>query len=427
MHEHGVDVSVLAVGAGCIALWALVARRLAGWNISSAMAMVVLGVVVANEPLDLIAPSPTSDTVRLLVEGALVLVLFSDASRVNVGGLRADRGLPARLLLVGLPLTIGLGFAAAALVTDLDLWLCALVAAALAPTDAALGAPVVADRHVPMRIRRTLNVESGLNDGLATPLVTFFVAGAVAEAGSLPDVSPGSALIELAGGLVVGVAVGVAGGWLLRVAQDRSWTSRAAGGIVVPALALFSYAAALELGGNGFVAAFVGGLAFGSTQRDPAEVGELGERLGELLGLVVWLLVGTLVVDVLADVTWEMVVFAVLALTVLRMAPVALALTGTGLSGVTVAFVGWFGPRGLASIVFALIALDALPAAEGSAVISMVMLTVVLSVVVHGLTAGPLARRYGARAGQLGDGQPEHLPGVDDALAPRRVAEHHHR
>ena len=165
------------------------------------------------------------------------------------------------------------------------------------------------------------------------------------------------------------------------------------------------------MGGNGFVAAFVGGLVFGSTQRDAAEIGELGERLGELLGLVVWLLVGTLAVGVLDDLTWGMVGFAVLALTVLRMVPVALALSGARLSRDTVAFIGWFGPRGLASIVFGLIALDALPAAEGDPVISIIMLTVLLSVLLHGVTAAPLAHRYGERARRLHQGRPEHQRG----------------
>src|SRR4051812_19997997 len=223
MHEHGLDATAIVVGAACVAVWALTARRLANWNVSSAMAMAVLGCAAANQPLRLLDVAPSSGTVRLIVELTLVLVLFSDASRVNVRSLKTDRGLPTRLLLVGLPLTILLGFAAATLLTNLDPWLCALVAAALAPTDAALGAPVVADPHVPMRIRRTLNVESGLNDGLATPLITFFAAGAVGEAGSLPHVSPTSALVDLAIGVGVGVAVGAGGGWLLRVARARRW------------------------------------------------------------------------------------------------------------------------------------------------------------------------------------------------------------
>lgn len=420
-------MGVVAVGAACIALWALTARLLDRWNISPAMAMVGLGVLVANRPLDLIDPAPKSTTVRLVAELALALLLFSDASRVSLRGLRGDSLLPARLLFVGLPLTIALGVAAVSILTDLDPWLCAVVAAILAPTDAALGAPVVADTRVPERIRRTLNVESGLNDGLATPLVTFFIAGAVAEAGSRSTLTPSGALTDLALGVAVGIGLGAGGGWLLQVVRHRGWTSPNGTAVIVPALAIGCYAAALHLGGNGFVAAFVAGLAFGGTQRDAAEIGELGELLGDLLALVVWLIGGTLVVDVLTDVTVTTIALAVLSLTVLRMVPVALALIGCGLDRGSVAFIGWFGPRGLASIVFGLIALDTLPATEGDAVIAIVGLTVLLSVMLHGLTANPLTRRYGNRAATLDRGQPEHhqAPGIEPI--PRRIGSHRDR
>jgi NhaP-type Na+/H+ or K+/H+ antiporter len=425
VQEHGLDTETLVVGAACIALWALTARRLAAWNISSAMAMVVLGVVVTNPPLDLIDLNPTSESVKLITELALALVLFSDASRVNLRALRTDPGLPTRLLLIGLPLTIASGFIAATLLTDLDPWLCALAATALAPTDAALGAPVVADPRVPIRIRRTLNVESGLNDGLATPLVMFFLAGAVAEAGSV-HFSPGSALADLAVGLLAGVAIGLGGGSLLWVARGRGWTTSTSVAILVPTLALASYFAALELDANGFVAAFVGGLVFGSTQRDAGEIGEFGEELGELFGLAVWLIVGALAVEALDDATWGMFALALLALTVLRMIPVALALIGSGLNRKTVVFVGWFGPRGLASIVFGIIALDALPAAEGQPVISLITLTVLLSVLLHGVTARPFAGRYAEQADNLENDDAE--PSTrSDRLRPRHLGEHSER
>lgn len=421
MQEHGLGTDTLAVAAACVAVWALTARRLANWNISSAMAMVVLGVVVTNPPLDLVDLSPTSESVKLITELALALVLFSDASRVNLRALGTDPGLPTRLLLIGLPLTIALGFLAAALLTDLDPWLCAVAATALAPTDAALGAPVVADPRVPMRIRRTLNVESGLNDGLATPLVMFFLAGAVAEAGSV-HFSPASALTDLAVGLLAGVAIGLGGGWLLRLARSRQWVTPTSVAILVPTLALASYFAALALDANGFVAAFVGGLVFGSTQHDAGEIGEFGEELGELFGLLVWLIVGALVVNLLDDITWGMLAFALLALTILRMVPVAVAVMGSGLDRPTVAFVGWFGPRGLASIVFGIIAVDALPAADGQPIISLIALTVILSVLLHGVTARPLARRYGNRT-KPHDEQPEPSAGAG-RLQPRHIGEH---
>ncbi len=425
MHENGLDMGVLAIGAGCIALWSLTARRLARWNISSAMAMVLLGLAVSNPPLDLVDLSPRSETIRLITELALALVLFSDASRVNVGSLRADRGVPSRLLIIGLPITIALGFAAAMLLTDLDPWLSALAGAALAPTDAALGAPVVLDPHVPIRVRRTLNVESGLNDGIVTPMVTFFLAGAVTEAASIRDFSLSAALVDLAAGMLVGVAFGYIGGRLLVVTRARNWNTPASSGLLVPTLALASYFTALYMDVNGFIAAFVGGLAFGSTQVDTEELGEFGEQMGELVGLVVWLLVGTIAIGLFDDVTWGMIAFAVLALTVLRMVPVALALAGSGLSGTTVAFIGWFGPRGLASIVFGIIAFDDLPEGEGHTIVAMILLTVVLSVFLHGITAGPLAELYGKRVGALGDDQPEHRPIQTGSPRARRLGERH--
>ena len=426
MGEAELDMGVLAVGAACVMAWALTARLLARWNVSSAMAMVGLGLVVANEPLDLIDPSPTSASIRLIAELALALLLFSDASRVSLRGLLDDRRLPMRLLFVGLPLTIALGFAVIAVVTGLDPWLCALVAAILAPTDAALGAPVVADPRVPERIRRTLNVESGLNDGLATPLVTFFIAGAVAEAGQRTSITPGSAVADLALGVAVGIVLGAAGGWVLGAVRARAWTSPNATAIVVPALAIVSYATALHLGGNGFVAAFVGGLAFGRTQRDAAAIGELGEQVGDLMGMIVWWLFGVLLVVLLSDASWSDLVVALLALTVLRMLPVAIALLGCGLDRSSVAFIGWFGPRGLASIVFGIIAMDALPAEDGAAVVTIAALTVLLSVALHGVTASPLARRYGQHADGLDAGQPEHAPLEGVAPVPRRSAAREH-
>jgi len=426
VQEHALDTETLVVAAACIALWSLTARRLARWNISSAMAMVALGIIVTNPPLDLIDLSPTSESVQLITELALALVLFSDASRVNLRSLRADPGLPTRLLLIGLPLTIALGFIGTSLLTGFDPWLCAVAAASLAPTDAALGAPVVADPHVPGRIRRTLNVESGLNDGMVTPLVMFFLAAAVAEAGSV-HFSATSALADLAGGLLVGAAIGLGGGWLLRFARGQGWTTTTSVAILVPTLALASYFSALKLDANGFVAAFVGGLVFGSTQHDAGEIGEFGEEVGEVFGLLVWLIVGAMAVNVLDDVTWGMVGLALLTLTVLRMIPVAIALMGSGLDRTTVAFIGWFGPRGLASIVFGIIAVEALPEKDGQPIIALIMVTVILSVLLHGITARPLARRYGEQATNPEKDEADEPPIGTHGLRPRHLGEHSER
>ena len=402
--EHGLDTGIVAVVAAAVVVWGLVSVRLDRLSITPALTFVAVGLVVANPPLSLIEIDVGSEVVRSLAEITLALVLFGDAARVDVGRLRADSGVPVRLLLVGLPLTVAAGVALSlVLFADLDPWVCAVIAAAVAPTDAALGAPLMADLRIPARVRRELNVESGLNDGLVTPVVTFFVAGAVADAVSRPDLSPGAALVDLALGVLVGVGVGFTGGRALRAARRRSWATEGAEMIAVLALALLAYAAAVEAGGNGFVAAFVGGMAFGSARQAAADVLGFASEAGELLAIGVWFVFGAIAVPVLDGAPWSVAAFAVLALSVGRMVPVAIALAGTGLSGSTVAFVGWFGPRGLASVVFALIAFDELePGGARATMLAAIVATVLLSVVAHALTARPLAGRYAAYVASAG-------------------------
>jgi NhaP-type Na+/H+ or K+/H+ antiporter len=376
------------------------------------MVFVGAGVVLANEPFSLVDVSIRSSDLRSLAEVTLALLLFSDAARVNVRELRRDAGVPARLLFLGLPLTIGLGtLVAVILFPSIDVWAAAAIAASVAPTDAALGAQVVEDHHVPGRVRRILGVESGLNDGIATPFVTFFIAGAIGDTVARSSVTVASAVGDLVVGTVVGAALGLGAGWLLTVARRRGWSSPAARGITTLGLALLAYAAAIELGGNGFIAAFVGGLAFGSIlPRNEDDALAFDAQAGELLSLVVWFLFGAVMVAALEGVTWETAVFAALALTVVRMVPVALALAGSRLSGVTVLFIGWFGPRGLASVVFGLIAFDSLTGSLSDAVVAAITLTVLVSIVAHGVTARPLSRWYGRRVARLAREVPEHSP-----------------
>ena len=317
-------------------------------------------------------------------------------------------GLYVRLLAVGLPLTILAGWGLAGwLIPGLGLWLSLLVASALAPTDAALGIPVVTNPAVPSRIRRLITVESGLNDGIATPVVMLAIAGAAAAAGHEGASGVGRALVELAVGVAVGLAIGVGGGALLRRARDKGWAAESFTGIAVLALALLAYVAAVAVHGNGFVAAFCGGLAFGAAagRRAPAEL-EFLEQASGLVSLLVWLAFGAIAIPILIDrIDVAIVVYAVLSLTVVRMVPVALALTGTGLDRNTVLFVGWFGPRGLASLVFALLALEELGTGADQAV-AVIAATVLLSVIAHGLSATPLANRYG-RAAAASPSRPE--------------------
>jgi len=416
--EHGLDTEVLVVVSACVVLWALVSGALARWSISAPLAFLVLGLVVTHGPIHLIEINPHSSTILSLAEVTLALVLFTDASRVNIHQLRHDLGLPVRLLAIGLPLTIGFGTAVAfGVLPGIGIWVAASVGAIVAPTDAALGATIMEDPRIPDRIRRLLNVESGLNDGIATPFVNLFLAGAVSTEAAQPA-GLGAAVRELLVGAGVGVGVGLAGGWLLTRAVAAGWSAPAFRPLVALGLALLAYALALHWNGNGFVAAFLAGMSFGSIVRvGLEEVVLFAERVGGFLALMVWLIFGAvMVVPGFRAASWQDYVFAVLALTVLRMVPVALSLVGSGLDRATVALVGWFGPRGLATVVFGLIAFDGLDPDAANQVLSLVVVTVTLSVVAHGLTAGPLAARYGTFAATLVDHRPEH-----HATAPYRT------
>jgi NhaP-type Na+/H+ or K+/H+ antiporter len=396
--------------SGCVIVWGLFSARLERWEVTAPIAFLVLGLGAANGPLALIHLNLHSSDIRSLAEITLALVLFADASRVNAKALGATMTLPLRLLGIGLPLTIGAGTAVAAgLFTGSGLWVAAAVGAIVAPTDAALGASIVQDERIPAMVRRTMNVESGLNDGIATPFVNLFLAGAVAtEAVHQPGV--GHAAIDLLGGAALGTGIGLVGAVLLSRAGRAGWSAVGFRPLAVLALAVFAYAIALIAGVNGFVAAFIAGMAFGTVVTDKELLG-FAEEAGTLLSLLVWFLFGAvMVVPGFEAAGWREAIFALLALTVVRMVPVALALTGSGVDKATVAFIGWFGPRGLASVVFGLIAVDSLAPPEAQLVLAAVTVTVTLSVFLHGVTSSPLADRYGRITHQLHPGRPEHQP-----------------
>ena len=397
------SASDLALVAALVFAWGAVSARLERFDVTAPITFVIAGLVLTHGPLAVLGVMPSHEAVKVLAEVTLVLVLFSDASRVGLADLRAELGLCLRLLGIGLPLTIGLGMLLAlALFGGISIWLALLIGAALAPTDAALGAGVMLNRAVPARIRRLINVESGLNDGIVTPFVLVAVAGA-GTAAHESATGPGSAVAELALGLAVGVVVGGVGGWLVRLARRRDWVAEGFAGVAVLGLAVCAYASAVALHGNGFIAAFICGLAFASAAGRRGEpLVPFVEETGALVSLLVWLAFGAIAVaPLLEHLTWQLVVYALLSLTVVRMVPVVLALAGTRLGWATTAFVGWFGPRGLASVVFALIALEDLGEKASSPAVAVITATVLLSVVAHGVSAEPLARRYGAASAQL--------------------------
>jgi NhaP-type Na+/H+ or K+/H+ antiporter len=396
------EVALLAIVA-LIFLWGTVGARFERADLTAPIVFTALGAGMVW--LGLIDVNGAPEPLRPLTELALVWVLFSDAARVRIPDLRADVARYARLLGVGLPLTILAGWGLAKwLFPDLDGWLALLVAAALAPTDAALGLPVVTNPVVPSRVRRLITVESGLNDGIVTPVVMLAIAGAATVESTGIGGGIGHAFAQLAVGALIGVAIGVAGGYLLRLTRRKGWVAEDFAGVAVLALALVAYLLALVVDGNGFVAAFCGGLAFGAAagRRGPSELVFLEQASG-MVSLLVWLAFGAVAIPILLD-RWSPVIllYAVLSLTVVRMLPVAIAAIGSGLDRDTVLFIGWFGPRGLASLVFALLALEELGESDAALAVTIIAATVFLSVIAHGASAAPLASLYGKAAAARG-------------------------
>ncbi len=374
--------------------WCVLSRRLERPGLTAPIVFVAAGFVFA-EVFEILDIGAEPELVKIVAEVTLVWVLFGDASKVRLSEFRRDLGLYARLLGVGLPLTIALGTVVAIWVLGLNPWAALLLGAALAPTDAALGATVMSNPRVPEKVRRTLNVESGLNDGIATPIVLVAIAGVASDEGIAGVHGPGLAVVALLVGGLVGVAVGGLGGAATRLARDRGWLSEDLAGPAVLALALLAYTAALLVDGNGFVAAFVAGLAFGNVA-GPGREKEVDfvEQSGSLTSMVSWLIFGALAVPVIGDWwSWSVLLYVALSLTVIRMVPVTLALLGAGFDRYSVGFIGWFGPRGLASVIFALLTLEDLHEA-GMDVVAVISLTVLVSVVAHGFSAGPLARKF---------------------------------
>jgi len=374
-------------------------RRLSGTSVTAAMVFVAFGLIVGRKGLDGIDLASSGATVRGLAEATLALVLFADASRIDLRQLRPSVGVPLRLLGIGLPLTIAAGTAAAAaLFGQLSIQEALILAIVLAPTDAALGQSVVTDERVPERIREGLNVESGLNDGLCVPLLFAAVAAADVQSEIAHGRSPGTLLVEEIGyGVLCGVAAGVLIALIVREAGRRDLIAGQWRQVIPAAGAALAYGSATALDGSGFIAAFVAGIAFRLVlARDPEEMNRLTEEVGGVLNGVTLVLFGAILLGpALADMSARMLVYALLSLTVLRMVPVAIAMLGSRARAPTVAFLGWFGPRGLASIVFAVTVVQESQLPHEQLLTLVVYLTVGISVAAHGISAAPLAARYG--------------------------------
>ncbi len=384
-----VALAVLAVAA--------VSSRLSGTPVTPAMVFVAVGVLLGPKVLGEVKPSAHGETVRTLAEATLALVLFCDASRIKLGTLRRQAGVPVRLLGIGLPLTIGLGALAAVMFNNMTVGEALVLGVLLAPTDAALGQAVVTEPRLPSRIRQGLNVESGLNDGICVPLLFIVLAAADVESHVASGHHAGTIVVEEIGyGILGGLGAGAVAAAVVVLAGRRGLIAKSWLPVIPIAAATLAYATAAALGGSGFIAAFVAGALFGALlRRDPAEITQLTEEVGELLNGVTFLLFGAVLLGpALGDLSWRIVLYGLISLTLTRMLPVAIAMLGTHARLPTIAFLGWFGPRGLASIVFALIVVQESHLPQAPTILTATYFTVGLSVLLHGLSAAPLADRY---------------------------------
>jgi NhaP-type Na+/H+ or K+/H+ antiporter len=392
VHWQIVTVSLILLG------FAAISRRIDGTAITAPMLFTASGLVVGADALDLFDPAASGESVKLLAEGTLTVVLFSDASRIDLPALRTALDIPTRLLAIGLPLTIVAGLVAGiALLGELS-WAEALVLAiVLAPTDAALGQTVVTSPRLPVKVRQSLNVESGLNDGICVPLFLVAMAIALAEEGAIGNGHAAQIVAEKIGyGVVAGVAAGVVAAVVVVQAGGRRLVDGTWLQVVPLAGAFLAFGLAEAVGGSGFIAAFVGGAVFGGLRRRRGgDVSHLMEQTGAVLAALTFIVFGAVLLGpALGDMTWKIAVYGVLSLTVVRMLPVAISMLGTGARPRTVAFLGWFGPRGAASIVFALLVLEEHGLAHEQVILTTAFVTVGLSVVAHGASAAPLSARY---------------------------------
>jgi sodium/hydrogen antiporter len=385
------DTAVLAT---FLLIYSAIAGRVGRSWLSGPIVFTATGLFLGSEGLGVLHFKFDSEGVRLLAEATLAMVLFTDAANADLVVVKRNLGIPERLLLVGLPLAIVLGFLIAAVVfPQLDPLEMALLAAMLAPTDAALGKPVVTNPAVPASLRESLNVESGLNDGICVPVVVILLelaVGTQTEGYSLTHMARVVAE-EIGIGLAVGLALTGSAALLLRASVKHDWISDEWLEVPVIATAVACFAAAQAIGGSGFIACFAGGLLVSSlAPRRKHELLRGAEAIGDTLGLLTWVAFGAVMVgQMLSSITVSVLLYAVLSLTVIRMLPVFLCLAGTGMNATRKLFIGWFGPRGLASIVFGIIVFDDhLPGDETLGAV--VVVTVLLSVIAHGVTANPL-------------------------------------
>ena len=395
MHTH---LSVLVILAAFI-VYSLLSKAIGRTVLTLPMLFVTLGYLLSFPLQQAASPELIHDAKILLGEITLVLVLFSDASHVNFSRLRQHWKLPTRMLLIGMPLSIALGTAVAYWLNPASgLAMALLTAAVLTPTDAALGQAVVSSPEVPDRLRQTVNVESGINDGLALPFVllgAIFAAAGMGQAET--DGLIAATLYQITLGPIAGIIVGWSVARIMEWSQNRDLMSESAGGVVFLSTAFAAYLLAEAIGGNGFIAAFVAGMVFGNSYRhDIHFISEFMEGAGQILTMSAFLVFGAfLLPEGIAHMSTQAVILGILFLTLVRMFPIYISLLGTGLARREKLFLGWFGPRGIASILFTLLMMDRFDFPNEQELLACVSMTVGLSVLLHGISATPLANRIG--------------------------------
>ncbi len=388
--------ALVTVLLGTLLAYSLIAGRLRDSVLTPPMLFFAAGLLVSPVALGVVHFQENRELIVIYAELALSLALFSDAAMVDFGTVRRNR-LPVRLLFIGLPLSIGLGTILSLIVlTGLSLAEAGLIGAILAPTDAALGQAILHNKLVPQRIREALDVESGLNDGGSIPFFALFIILAQEEAGQISATTWILFSVEQIGlGIIIGAFVGVVGAVLINRSIRREWMSSKRRPLALIVLALLSFFVADIVGGSGFISAYIAGLAVAAYRANITEEQvEYAEVQGEALSLGVFFILGPAFAYLAPNITWSIVLYALLSLSLVRMLPVWVSLLGTRLRIKDKLFMGWFGPRGLASIVLVIIAIGRYESIPGmSVVVTAGLLTVVISVFAHGISAAPLAKR----------------------------------
>ncbi len=367
--------------------------------ISAPMVFVTVGVIVSFLVGEKWKEGITARWVEPIAQITLILVLFIDASTLDLKALLKDRRLPMRLLFIGLPITMVLGvLLAIPLFPGIDLWPLIMMAIILSPTDAALGLAVVTSEIVPLRIRQAINVESGLNDGIAFPPLLICLAVLAGDSTGESGFSYWGIFIlkQFVYGPLIGGLVGWIGGYLVDISSKRGWMNHTYQRLASIAIAILAYSLAEMFHGNGFIAAFFAGMLLGTrTESIRERIHEFGEAESQALILFIFLLFGMILVP-FSFPYWDTsaVIYAVLSLTIIRMLPVAISLLGTELGWGTIGFIGWFGPRGIASVLYLLMVVIELGRDGYEQIYAVITLTVLLSIFLHGITAIPFSKFF---------------------------------